>query len=688
MPFSIEWKLWAFLIGWLLPVFWALHERAGSNDLAAKQGEVRFPSWIFWLIIPAAFTLRVTWFGDLPNWPIYDEMINGYFAMKLDQHWDWHPFFFWTQLPPLLIWTLAGLFKVLPSTLIAIHILPLLISLLILPFAYGAVRLFFSRATACLYLALVSTGFGFLYFGRLCHQGLLLLLWEFIGFYTLGRYLKATSRKEKAFWLILSGVVIGTGFYTYFSWPAVALMLTVPILWKFKNDTDHRERNEQVLLFGTALLLSLLPLIAGYWQGQFGTYYSFMFHDNRQGDIWSYLERMGNFLSGFLWGCSLSGASYVPIWGGLLNPILDGFLVLGSCSLSRRTSTLFSQWFYVSLIVFLLPHLLSGGPVSEMRVIQCLPLLYFLALVGFEALLSGLKERPAVLVAAILLTASAGLDFYHLSKAREYFNHHWEFQKTKEYYNAFPLLKAMDEKKGPGLVLCSLDATLFHDYSLRIACYPFNVGDNPTLKGHRPSWVAVVTNAHFRPYLEKQFPDGKWYELTDEEGREKNDYTGGKVLAILPINERTGRTVQKWVDADRMFEGVLEKVIDMPLDPGRVEAIHQMRQLEPSLTRDRWIRSCYWEILFELNNWQNGYGQASPQNFAASLESMQKAIQEGYPTAYFYNELGSLYYLEGKVPEAEKAFEKAVHSSLDLTPARENLELLEKMKQGQTPASH
>jgi 4-amino-4-deoxy-L-arabinose transferase-like glycosyltransferase len=183
-------------------------------------------------------------------------MNNGFFAMRLNQHWDWHPFYFWTQLQPLLIWALAALFKITSSTLTAIRIIPALISVLILPFAYGSVRNFFPKSTAILYLTAVSTGFGFLYFGRICHQGLLLLLWEFMGFYVLGKFLKSPPDFRRSLWLGTLGLIVGTGFYTYLSWPVVGLMILIPAFVGILRFPSLNERNFQLGLLGGTLVLS------------------------------------------------------------------------------------------------------------------------------------------------------------------------------------------------------------------------------------------------------------------------------------------------------------------------------------------------------------------------------------------------------------------------------------------------
>lgn len=140
-PIPLDVKLWLVIVGWLLPlvIFFRRFLALGEGKATGEEG---LPAWMFWAILTVSVLLRLAWFGDFPNWPIYDEMINGYFAMKLNQHWDWRAYFFWTQLPPFLIWMLALLFKILPSTLFSIRLLPILISMGILPVAYGAIRQF------------------------------------------------------------------------------------------------------------------------------------------------------------------------------------------------------------------------------------------------------------------------------------------------------------------------------------------------------------------------------------------------------------------------------------------------------------------------------------------------------------------------------------------------------------------
>ena len=89
----------------------------------------------------------------------------------------------------------------------------------------------------------------------------------------------------------------------------------------------------------------------------------------------------------------------------------------------------------------------------------------------------------------------------------------------------------------------------------------------------------------------------------------------------------------------------------LPPNPARRKAIQLISQMRLSLPGDPLIHACYWDIVFMLNNWENFYGAKSIQGFEASLSAIRNAIQQGYPTAYFYNELGSLYLMEKEYKE-------------------------------------
>lgn len=678
-PFPFQVKFWLFLIGWggVLAV-WRFHPGLPEKT---DQEIVPWPAWLAFLVVASALGMRILWPANFLTWPLYDEMINGYYAMRLNQHWDWHPFFFWTQLPPLLIWLLAFLFKILPSTLNAIRVLPILISLAILPVAYHSIRRFFPRSTAWLFLAFLSTGFGFLYFGRICHQSLLLLLFEFLAFDALGGYLKASSSTLRSIWLGVCGIVIGAGFYTYFSWPVVGLAMTLPILVRIYRLPSRREKAAQLLLFGLPLMVVLLPLLFALWERNFGSYYSFMIAFNPSRDSFSsYLLRVSETLSGIFWGYPHDEFFYGPVWGGLFNPVSGGLMLLGCFWQSQKMSRERALWFWGAVTLFLAPGILSGPPLNELRIIQFLPLGAFSAVQCLEFLLIQLPMKNRLFVLLVFLALSTGLDFIHLQKTKDYLGAYFKNQKTAEYPIAYPILEKEYQANGRGIILFNLTMPVFPDYSLRMACFPFNAADVPRPKETPPTWVGFICNIHFRPFLEREFPEGQWFWLSKDLAPETNCYTGGFMLGLIPITDRNRARLEAWEEFNHRMDAVFQPFMIDPIGPAKEKAMEKMDQMASSLDPDPFLQSCYWDMVFCLHNYGNGIGISIAQNREILFSALNNALRKGYPAAYFYNELGSLYVFDQNYGKARDAFNAAIRSPLNLTPAQFNLEMLKQVE--------
>ncbi len=495
--------------------------------------------------------------------------------------------------------------------------------------------------------------------------------------------MNSAAPREKAVWLALSGLTVGSGFYTYFSWPVVAIMMVVPVAWKTFKTPSPSEKRMMLLAYFIPMFVAMAPMICAFLNRSFGTYYSFMMNVGRHEPFFDYFGRVARILAGFLWGYKISIYSYGPVWGGFFNPLTGTLMVIGFLVLPKRTASVQWAWVYAAALVFFSPDLLSAPPLSEMRVIQILPLFSFAAVQGLEWLLELLSRRSRTAFLAAILLVSTGLDTIHLQKSREVMNNYWDFLKTKENAVAFPILEKQSREQGPGLILTELNLSVFHDYSLRIACFPFNADDHPEWPSDKAHWAALVVNIHYQPFLAKAFPDGSWFWLSKDVEPAQNDYDGGLMLGILPVNGRTRRRIEDWRKANRQLDEVLKQFVRLPIDPARKNSIRMMDELEPLLSHDPLVRACYWDIQFSLHNWDNMFGHPSPENFRASFKAMRMAVQEGYPAAHFYNELAGFYILENKYNLAERAYQSALHAPLDLTPAKENLAALKRKEQSQ-----
>lgn len=608
------------------------------------------------------------WYPLVP-WPLYDEAINGYYALQLDQHWSWRPFFFFSQLPPFYIWLLSLLHRMTGDPLLGLRLEPLLLWVLTFPTAYFAARPFLDRRNAGLFTVLSGLGFGGLFFSNISHQAVLLLPWEYLLMGCLGR-LGADKKKEGPWTWAAFGLLLGTGFYTYFAWPLVALWAGIIAFLILARKKGHLSPN--VLFAGVPFLLALFPMAHALIQGGYGSYFRFLW-TFKPGNDWSgQVHDLFWTLSSFLWGDPSHEFTYGPVWGGFFNPLAGAAVILGLTDLYRRRREGVSRAFFLGLGIFLLPALATRH-VTLVREITVLPLLTFAAVLGLRSLFAGWKGRKGALGLGLFLCLSIGLDLVHLAKAGNFLRNLQESQKTVELERAYQALDGIQNEQGPGWILTAFSNDLFtYDRSLSVACYPFNLAQNPRLDPNAGNWTAVVTNIHLRPFLQKRFPNASFQWLSDKDHAVRDDYNGGLMLMTIPGRPSSG--ILEWIEWDRRIRGISDAAMELPVAQARRKTLADLEGILPALPKDPFLRSCYWEMLYTGYNWENRYGGGNiRENFPRTVAALRAGITEGYPTAYFLNELGTCYAILGDQAKAKEFFQKAVRAPLDLTPAAENL---------------
>ena len=674
-------KMWIGLFGIGLPFIvriFFFKPPSDTNSLWEREW-LAFPSPIVIAIFGlVAIGLRLFEAFDFIRWPLFDETVNAYYALGLDQHWSWTPFFFYSQLPPLFIWLLLILYKLTGSFLLALRVEPILISILILPAAYFAARAFFSRSVSFAYL--LATGFAFwaLFFGRISHQGILLVLWEYLALFCLGHAMRKQGQSRQR-WLVMLSVLIGTGFYTYFSWPLVAAWVFGIALY------GCREKGTNTLADFACLtlpcLLFLTPLLIKMEEAGYGSYYRLLWSLKGINDWQLQLRNTLGCLTSFLWGNSTRDFYYGPVWGGFFNPPMGAAVLIGMGELVNLRRDPLAKVFWLGLFLFLAPAFVTNT-LTDMREIQALPLLTFAAVLGLAKIAQIFtKPRHKINFIVFVIFVSTILDSVHLFKFGHYINSYWASQKTAESEAAYRILEQVQRRSGAGYVLTAFSNDVYtYDQSLAISTYSFNASLNPRLRLERPQWVALITNVHFKPFIEKSFSEAQVTWLSKGTEMNRDNFNGGLMLAVLPLTGKNQPILLNWIAADKQFREISAQVMDLPIEAARRKILEKLSGMLPALSRDPLIRACYWEMVYFNYNWENLYGDHDfSKNFPAALFAIQKAIQEGYPTAYFFNELGGLLCLQKDYNGARKAFLKATQCPVNLTPASENLARVEKI---------
>jgi tetratricopeptide (TPR) repeat protein len=691
-------KLWILFFGLVLP--WVLTALAGPkaplNRTPSFEGRAPFspPGWTWVLLAVLSVGLRFYRIPDFFTYPNTDEFTNAYYAMHLVDQWDWHPFFHFSQLPPLYIWTLALIEKAAGVSPWALWSLPAALSLLALVAAYGACKVWFQAPFSRLYLALMGLSFWPLYLGRFSHQAVLMLFWEMVALYLLGSFFRGPGTRRAA----LLGLWVGLGFYTYFAWALVAVVLTLAFLYRA---TQERRSWVWGAVFAGCALVAVLPLMVAAWRTGYGTYLSGLLVSNASSKDkhWEPLQ-IFYYVKIFFWGTWRKYFSYGPWWGGFLNPLLGGCFFIGLLECVRFRGRPFVRW-AAGAAVFLFVPVLFTNMFNALRLVPLMPLLLFIVAWGIDSLLRNIGPSHRAAFLSCLLLASTGLDLINLEKSRDYVNRTYPTQKTEERVRAYAILDKLQQSSGPGLVFSDFCVD-FWDVSLPVVTYPFNIAENPRLSSAPVSWVALYTMAQLKPYLRDRWPHALWTNL-DQDKPELDHFFD---LAVVPASD-LGELLEDWRQADRVIRKANYLFINSPQGHPRGELARSL-QAEyhwfqrdpvlqiifcekyyfycrddkecPSLVRevqgfkplDPRAAAWLWKLLAD-------YDENEIKDYPQALAAIQKAVHLGTPDGFWYYQWGTLLMKAGRYQEAKKAIQEAGRLNPILVPPQEVLRNLDRL---------
>lgn len=655
LPFL--WKILVVVLGLLLP--WGIaFSLLRSKNSREDRGTFPVPVGLWCLLWAAAFFLRFYRLTSLSSWPIMDEGMFGYFALRLYEHWNWELTHWVSQEPILYTWGLAWCFKLWGPSLFSLWFFPAACSFLCLPMAWWASRTPAPLSGRFLFTALLALGFWPLYLGRFSVQSVLVVLLELWSFGLLGRYLVEKDLKTKLAKTLVLGVSVGVGFYSYLAWPLVALFVLL-VLVTDPSLSLPRRLKAAGLYFATAALLAL-PLLLAYsreYRGYFG-------HLGASGLLSDGLNRLPlswTYFRDLFWGDPGGFFRYGPVWGGLFDPVSTTLLFLGLARLAARPSR-WTLWAALGMFLFFLPALLTND-LELMRLTPLIPVLTGIAAWGGRSLSSFLPPGRAGFL-ALVLAAIGGLSAYQLlgvyprlwERDPDYYGAH----KSEEFHGAYPLLESLAKKEGPGWILLHFNPDPY-DQTLYLATYGFNAAENPRLDPLSAKWAAFLVNAHEQPYLAGALPQGRWVWLS--EGLHRRD--GGFLLGMVPLDDADLAVLNRWREADGALSELDHMVMERDVDPDQNPMLEVLRRAYPSFRDDPLLESRYWRIV--------ALHHAAGGDTTSAVSDEFKAIRRGLPLAPLYNELGCLLFQEGDGAGARRAFQSALAARPNLTNASQNL---------------
>jgi hypothetical protein len=652
-PFGLVPKLWLVLAGSLLLAFFILQQGPGDPSSLQKEWLPAVPGkvWVATgalLILGRSIALTTFW-----GYPLYDEVFNAYYALHLLGHWTWHPFFFFSQLPPLYIWLLAGLFKLFGFSTSLLWGLPAFLSILC-PFTfYAAARQFFSRSISFMIFLVTAFGFWPLYLGRFSHQAGLMLWIEGLAFWALGHYVNAPSDRKRVPALLL-GASLGAGFYTYFAWPVVALGVILIVAWRAGRG-DRRERAAFGLFAATTALI-VSPLVFAALHHGYGSYIARVYHAPVDSALYNEaggIRQVFSYFSVFLWTSLKGYFTYGPFWGGLFDPLLGAAGLLGLTLLYRyrRHPEVLGTAFCALLFFAPVPF---TNIFNVLRLTPLIPIAGAIVGLGIYSLFGGTRTavpRSGWLLAVFFLISSA-LTLTNLVCTRWAGNNLYRGQRDPSYVRFFQWTREKQKVNGPGELFLQFQPDPW-DPSLWVMTHPFNTLEKAEKEPASPAWGAILVEDIYKPYLEKRFPGIQWQVVSTERRRVvSNVYFRYQVLGgLFPIRRDQEGTLEKWVQANAILQDLVYQDHEQQKGTLSIQRVQRWLQEAPHFQDDPFLRTWFWERI------SDEFLELDLDSEA--LSATQKSLQAGLPLGSLYQQYGLLLLNAGHTVEGKAALAQA-----------------------------
>jgi hypothetical protein len=506
-----------------------------------------------------------------------------------------------------------------------------------------------------------------IYAARFAVEGIGVLFWEFVvmAFMAFFAQLPAGHKGNAA---LVLGLLTGMGFYVHLHWPFVALAIFLFVVHYEKEEPGQR----LFWKFLIPVVLLPLPLIFAAANNGYGNYLLSLFVSDHKHPLGYRISSMVSFFTSLFWGADSPLFAYKPLWGGFLNPIAGAFFWVGVVELWFQRDRWPWRWAGWCFLIFMLPGLLSNN-LELFRIVTLIPLLCVVIAAGVIMLVRSFDVSRRFLFVVPLLLLSVSLDFYHLFGP---YHAIWQeepqkwasYSKSREGWQALRVFERETQEKGPGYIFCEFDALPF-DRSLVTGVRSIDAHYRSRAQQDRASWIGIVTNSNYRSFLSKRFSGSRWIDLDRVPSS-----IGGLSVVIIPLTLEDRSVVRRWTEAEKVLSDTTYDLLNLGWLHDRKGIVAELLKNYQVFKGDPFLESIFWDLVY-LNSCMD-------QNLRDSEMAIRLAIQRGYPTGYFYNELGSLMTIEKNYPAARAAFEKAVASPGNKTAAKENIKVLEEQKVG------
>ena len=665
------------MLGIFLPLilfFRRLPEKTAS--LSDNDGDAWLPSIPPWLgasLFFFAVFARFYRLSDFMIWPKEDEGIFAFSALHLMEKWDWKFFYFSDHHSPTYIWALVPFLQLFQSPLLAMRLLPAVISILVLPLSYFAFRSYFSRSLSLIGVCIAGSYLWLLGCGRWSQASILITPWELacLGLLGMAAKEKDGGRKEKI--SLLLALILGLGYWSFPSWPFVVLLIGFTYFWLVYG--GKRSVVFPLLKFSLFFILGLLPFLIASWRDGFDPLQLVRSGMGNGASLYQRILAAASYFTSLWWGPLKGVGVYDSDNLERLNPIWGSIFFVGITRMLLCRSEKIVQWVFWAFLAFSLPAWLSMY-VEMFRTMTMIPLMLLVTAWGVAGLLITVPFQRRWLVLSLLLASGAVWDCFRIYQLHpESFARPTEAVQTNfpdKNLRLFRLLKEASLSMGPGLIFTEFKPE-FYEVTLLVASYPFNAAVNPGLEERSALWAGVVTNLHYQRFLSARFPGAHWVWVDRDLPGE-----GETMLGVIPLTQVNRGEFDRWIEAHRYFRRLTEDIYNINGLRTYGEAAGDFANRSASIQGDRFLESCYWEKYGEFF-----YRFDFKNHYPDLVDALEKAIHEGYPSAHLNYKLGSLYLRKRNFSGARNAFEAALKTEPQYAEAATALKLLGQLEKEQ-----
>jgi len=655
-PLSLVTRLWIFLMGLALPLFFAVKslpivtpgEKPGYLVDPLPKGSI--PGWVWGIGLVAALFLRFGRLGDPAWWPGGDDSLMAMYSLDLLQHWKWRFFETLGQDPSTLSYFGWLVLRLTHSPILAVQFPPAAVSALTLVFGYVASRQFFPRTLSLIFSGLLAFNYWALSISIPFLPGILMPLWECLVLACLGRFLNSTVPAQRRFWSSLLGFTLGLGPFTFFSWPVLVLWVLGMMAIHFWKGSNPKGTDLSFFILG--FFLSMAPFLRATLEQGYGGYLSDASAWKNFSSWMAQVRIISDYVGVLFWG---GWGTWAPVQGGFLNALLGAFFFLGIIELFRFPKKALPLFLGLAFLLFLLPGFLSKD-VETHRILLVLPLLLVIAAMGIQSLLLRTTpgKRTAILFSILLLTSA--LDVSRLFPSWDSFFNRSVARTSNERLKCYGLMESLSRQEGPGLIFSEMIPNT-QDYSLFYASSAFSAAEDPGLAPSPIKWAAIFTESHYAPLLAKRFPNSQWFSLpTGTIG-----VNSRHILGLIPPPSFESSLFQGWEAFYQALQRVNFQLIDSPAGRSHGPILKDLLELYPSVPTDPFLQSCFFEKLTFVYSWEKTFHpEDSWTDWDRFSGTFRHSFEKGYQDTVLCEKFGRLLLTEGKVEEARGMFKRAL----------------------------